>query len=117
MKVKMKTTAVIITAIFFFQVSIICCQNIEKELNGPHLGQKPPGKTPEIFAPEIMNTGQGYHSTVIFSPDFDEAFRRTMNNKDGGFLYSKIENEVWTKPQNINFGIKIYSSIMLKLKI
>jgi hypothetical protein len=25
------------------------------ELNGPYLGQKPPGITPEVFAPEIIS--------------------------------------------------------------
>lgn len=95
---------------YFLPVSIIFCQkeNIEFPiLKGPYLGQKPPGNTPEIFAPEIMNAGQGYHSTIIFSPDLDEAFWRTMDNKDGGLFYSKIENGVWTKPQNFNPGIEI----------
>ena len=103
----MKLTAVTITVILFFQVSIICCQNIQKELSGLYLGWKPHGKVLEIFAPEIMNAEQGYHSTVIFSTNLDEAFRRTMDNKNGGFLYSKIENRAWTKPQNSNFGIEI----------
>ena len=42
---------------------------------GPYLGQKPPGMTPEVFAPGIISTEHKEHSTLAFSPDGTEIFR------------------------------------------
>lgn len=39
-------------------------------LKGSYLGQKFPGMTPELFAPEIMDAEHGYHFPVIFSPAY-----------------------------------------------
>ena len=39
-------------------------------LKGPYLGQKPPGLTPEVFAPGIISkAGFHLHSSLAFSPD------------------------------------------------
>jgi hypothetical protein len=39
------------------------------KLAGPYLGQKPPGTTPERFAPEIIPDHFFPHSRLIISPD------------------------------------------------
>jgi len=44
-------------------------------LKGPYLGQIPPGKTPEIFAPGIVSTGMS-ESAIAVSSDGNEIFRR-----------------------------------------
>jgi len=41
---------------------------------GSYFGQKPPGKTPEIFAPGIINTIEQNHSCVTISPDGNEIY-------------------------------------------
>jgi len=46
-------------------------QNDFHALGGPYLGQKPPGMTPEIFAPGITSTGHEEFKAV-FSPDGKE---------------------------------------------
>ena len=38
-------------------------------LKGSYIGQKPPGKTPEIFAPGIITTDNHEHSRIEFSRD------------------------------------------------
>jgi len=38
-------------------------------LKGPYLGQRPPGMTPEIFAPGIISTAQKYELNSVFSPE------------------------------------------------
>ena len=45
-----------------------------KELQGPYLGQKPPGMIPEIFAPGIVSTDFYNHSSVTMSPDGNEIY-------------------------------------------
>lgn len=43
-------------------------------LKGPYLGQKPPGVSPEIFAPGIISIDIMNHSTPVFSPDGKEVY-------------------------------------------
>ncbi len=43
-------------------------------LKGPYLGQKLPGMTPEIFAPDILNSISMIHGRISFSPDGSEVF-------------------------------------------
>jgi len=53
----------------------------EKEfprLSGPYLGQKPPGMTPELFAPGIISTNMNA-AKIAISPDGKEIFFRLMN--------------------------------------
>ncbi|MBN1271822.1 MAG: hypothetical protein JXB26_06070 [Candidatus Aminicenantes bacterium] len=38
-------------------------------LTGPYLGQKPPGKTPEVFAPGIVSTEEYGEQRCVFSSD------------------------------------------------
>ena len=40
---------------------------------GPYLGEKPPGMTPEIFAPGLVSTG-GFERDVAITPDGREIF-------------------------------------------
>jgi len=72
-------------------------------LKGPYLGQKPPGMTPEIFAPGIVSTG------------FDELFGCfTQDGKEfyyilGGppvwtIMVMKQKNGIWSKPQIASFS-------------
>ena len=42
-------------------------------LEGPYLGQMPPGSTPEVFAPGIVST-KGWEYGVVFTPDMKELY-------------------------------------------
>lgn len=65
----MKRTALILSLILLALANLFAHQSDCPELTGPHLGQKPPGMTPEIFAPGILTSGGfGVHSGK-FSPD------------------------------------------------
>ena len=74
------------------------------ELTGPYLGQKPPGLTPEIFAPGIVSTDYFNHSTVCISSDGSEIYW-SMAPKDtpDKIYYTKRINNVWTRPEIISF--------------
>ena len=60
-------------------------------LTGPYLGQVPPGKEPERFAPGIVYLD---HTTVSVSPDGQEIYW----GNGYSILCTKIEDGVWTKP-------------------
>ena len=59
-------------------LSIIFSSNAQQDefpvLRGPYLGQKPPGMTPEVFAPGIISTREKYELNSIFSPKGDEFY-------------------------------------------
>jgi len=42
-------------------------------LEGPYLGQEPPGLTPEVFAPGIVST-DGWEYGVVFAPSMNEIY-------------------------------------------
>ncbi len=75
------------------------------ELRGPYLGQKPPGRTLEVFAPGIVSARYGLHSNVVFSPDGAEAFwsvqipARTVGYGRERTMVSRLVNGRWTYPQ------------------
>ncbi len=75
-------------------------------LKGPYLGQKPPGMTPEIFAPGIIST-DAFEFSISFSPDGKELVftRRPEFSKPGNrLIYMKEKDGIWTKPQLAPFA-------------
>ena len=74
-------------------------------LKGPYLGQKPPGLTPEIFAPGIISsTDDRELGSCTFSPDGKEFyFTRSIDN-NWVILVSRLESEGWTFPEPVKFS-------------
>jgi ribosomal protein L24E len=73
-------------------------------LKGPYLGQKPPGQTPELFAPEIISTCS-QHSSVYFSRDGKEVYFSRMFPRPSVIMYMREENGQWTTPQVVCEGL------------
>jgi hypothetical protein len=65
-------------------------------VQGPYLGQKPPGLTPEVFAPTVVSTE---HRDLggFFSPDMQEFYFTRKNNKDKkwSLVVFQYENNQW----------------------
>lgn len=64
-------------------------------LVGPYLGQKPPGLTPEPFAPGIVTTN-GFDDGGVFSPEMDEFYfirKRLDNNKFETIIYKQKDTQ------------------------
>lgn len=63
---------------------------------GPYIGQKPPGLTPEVFAPGIVST-EHHEWGAIFSPDMKEFYFSRKNNKSGksSHFVLKSKNNRW----------------------
>jgi len=72
-------------------------------LEGPYFGQKPPGLTPEIFAPGIVSVDGIYEGDVSFSPNLAEMYFSPTINGHSYVHFSKLENKQWTKPRRANF--------------
>ena len=65
-------------------------------LEDRYLGQKPPGLTPEVFAPGIVST-EHHEWGPFFTPDMKEFYFSRSNNKSGknSYLVFKFENNRW----------------------
>ena len=69
---------------------------------GPYLGQKPPGMTPEIFAPGIVSVDQYSEFVCVFTPDGQECiFDRHGDDEyqSGAVFRTRVENGRWTEPE------------------
>jgi ankyrin repeat protein len=74
-------------------------------LEGDYLGQKPPASGAELFAPGIISSIWGIHSTAVFSPDGNEVYWAPMITypgevySRGGLLMMKRVDGRWTPPE------------------
>ena len=73
-------------------------------LTGPYLGQKPPGMTPELFAPGIISTC-AQHGSAYFSPDGKEVYFSRMYPRPSVIMYMREENGRWTPPKVVAEGL------------
>jgi len=82
-------------------------------LKGPYLGQKPPGMTPEIFAPGILSRFSMLHGKLVFSPDGLEAFW-TCNAAPVQSRWTARQSPqgIWTAPERSVFSIEYIENSM-----
>lgn len=101
----MKTKIASIFFLFILSTSLV--EQKGTELKGEYLGQKPPTKIPEVFAPGIVSTEKGWEAAVTFSPDGKEFFftrRAKIQGNDNRLMYMQIKNGEWTKPKPAPFA-------------
>jgi hypothetical protein len=74
-------------------------------LKGPYLGQKPPGMTPEIFAPKIISS-EYYEHGITFNRNGVELYftRRITVDEGNRIFHAKVVNGKWTKPSLAPFA-------------
>lgn len=73
------------------------------ELRGPYLGQKPPGRDPQVFAPGIIST-EASEGGSSFSPDGSiYLFARANSALDGILIMEQVDG-VWSKPVLASFS-------------
>jgi hypothetical protein len=74
-------------------------------LKGQYFGQKPPGMTPEIFAPGIVSIPGYTEYSGTFSPDGNEYyFYRFSKNSPSKIFFSKFSEREWTAPAPVTFA-------------
>lgn len=69
----------------------------------PYFGQRPPGLTPELFAPGIVSVEGRYEFGVSFSPNMDEMYFSPTVEGHSVVHYSRLKNGRWTLPKEANF--------------
>jgi len=70
----------------------------------PYFGQKPPGLTPEVFAPGIVSINGRYEHGISFSPDLDEIyFSANKKGEETSIYFTKLKGEKWTPIKKANF--------------
>ena len=86
------------TLIFFLIVTasvILVAQKDIQRPTGPYLGQKPPGMTPEIFAPGIVSSSEALEYGMAFAPDGKEFY---FNRSGVGVMVCTWKDTGWTAP-------------------
>ncbi len=74
------------------------------ELTGKYIGQKQPGLSPEIFAPNIVSTGMS-EINAAFSPDFKEFyFSIRMPNGQLVIMTMIYDGTKWSEPEVASFS-------------
>jgi len=99
----MKKTILIICLLVFPVLNLFSQQRDFPKLIGAYLGQKPPGTTPEIFAPGIISTGLDELNSV-FSPDGTEFYFCVRKPGAVSIFQIKLENGIWSKPALLPFA-------------
>ena len=102
---KLKAVFLGIGFLIVFMISSCTPQANFPVLKGPYLGQNPPGKTPEIFAPGIISTPAHEYSFTVL-PDGSEMFFTRHIGEYSHIYYTKIENGRWTEPRVAPFSGK-----------
>jgi cyclase len=79
-------------------------------LKGTYLGQKPPGTTPEVFAPGIVSIEDGKEYKPTISPDATEIFfiRRTPHERNDCIWTSRLENGELTTSRTAPFTYRCF---------
>jgi len=86
----------------FSMAGILHSQTELKDLNGPYIGQKPPGKTPEIFAPGIITTHYSQSYIVFLNKALVCVY--SAGTERGHETYYTFEKKGhWTTPQRAPF--------------
>ena len=67
-------------------------------LEGPYMGQTPPGDTPQLFLPGIVSGHDRAHSSITFSPDGCEAYWTEMIPPEGRVAFMQVKEGKWTYP-------------------
>ncbi len=103
----MRQPAFRITAILAVALTA-CCQAVQAEppvLKGPYIGQKPPGTTPEVFAPGVVSTG-AHEFAGSFTPDGQEYYFTRREARPGPTLImvTRCVDGVWTAPEPTPFN-------------
>lgn len=75
---------------------------------GAYLNQKPPGKTPEIFAPGIVSTDE-HEFACTFSPSGDKFYftRAVGQNRIKAIMVSTKTGSTWSQPEK---ALKIFEN-------
>jgi len=101
----MKRAALIVGFFALAAAHIFSQQDNTHKLTGPYLGQKPPGLTPEVFAPGVVSK-EGDQGRLFIAPDGSEIIYWEREPVTGRNRFISIRNTdgVWSKPAVLPFS-------------
>jgi Tol biopolymer transport system component len=101
----MKKPAFILGLLFLMATRLSSRPSDFPKLTGPYLGQKPPGTTPEIFAPGIVSK-EGDQGRLFIAPDGSEIIYWEREPVNGKMRIISIRNAggVWSEPAVLPFS-------------
>jgi hypothetical protein len=68
----------------------------------PYLGETPPGKTPVVFAPEMVSSPEYTEYSGSFSPDgMEYYYYRFSAASTAQILCTRVLNDTWTEPEQV----------------
>jgi hypothetical protein len=102
----MKTFILIICLLLLTATSMTAQEKDFPKFSVLYLGQKPPGKTPEIFAPGIVSKDNRYELMTTFSSDGKECFY-TKSFETNTNMTTKEINGKWKDPSIVDFSGKV----------
>ena len=75
-------------------------------IRGKYLGQKKPGKVPEVFGPGLVSTYAPIHGCVTFTPDGKEMYWSIVDfqKRSSSIFQMKMLDGQWTKPEKTSFA-------------
>src|SRR5664279_5168601 len=81
-------------------------------VKGEYFGQRPPGKTPELFAPGIISQTNRLVDHVAFSPDGNECFFTIWgpNFSSAKIFWTKRVGNTWTPQEEAPFSAGHYAA-------
>ncbi|WP_412985697.1 hypothetical protein [Pontimicrobium sp. IMCC45349] len=98
--------------VLIFSISLSACNTKKQQAENSdskakeisYFGQKPPGLTPEIFAPEVVSVSGRYEYAVSFTPKMDEIYFSGNKEEEPQTVYfSKLKDDKWSTPKKANF--------------
>lgn len=96
-----------VTMLIFSAIIIVTKVSLAQEIPGGHyFSQKPPGLTPEVFAPGIISLDKRYEYILTFSPGLNECVLGITNSNWNSFTLKFIEmreDSSWTEPVTAPF--------------
>ena len=101
----MKKGVLISCLLVLTMTNLLSPQNEFPKLTGPYLGQKPPGMTPEIFAPGLVSK-KGDQAKLNLSPDLKEIIYWERKPPDNLNTIVRIvqDGEQWKAPEILPFS-------------
>ncbi len=103
-----------VTFCLAFVISSLVAQSNFPVLKDPYLGQKPPGMTPEIFAPGIVSSIEFVDFKGSFSPDGNEYYFYRLSSPSDELIptifFTEVKNGVWTEPAPLQISQGIRAS-------
>lgn len=101
----MKKLLIVTVSVLFLMVSGFCQTNqrVLPILKGSYLGQKPPGKKAQLFAPGIITTEEHEGSSGFNLNCTHFVFQKTFNGKAITYEMERVNNQ-WTQPKLVPFA-------------